>query len=71
MYIFKLRVDTVVDEFKKKHKVYGIDVFKRVRTIPDIFFDKNKAKHFVEDCNKGQPADIHIDDVVYDALVDQ
>ncbi len=70
MYFYQLRVDTITDESEHEHTVYGVDIFRRIRSIPDIFFNKHRAKLFVRKCNELQPEPIHMDDIVEDCLLD-
>ena len=70
MFLYRIRTDTIKDEQNRDHTVYGVDVFKRIRSIPDIFTSKGRAKLFVCRCNQLQPAPVHIDDIVYDTIVE-
>ncbi len=60
-----------MDENGVKHTVYGMEVHQNgrvMRAIADIFFDKKRALHFVELCNRLQLDPIHLDDVIEDIL---
>lgn len=67
-----LRCDTVTDEEKREHTVYGITALNgrgiEAATFPDIFFDKQKAEDFVELCNSEKLELIHLADAVEDVL---
>ncbi len=69
MVLYKLRIDKVRDEQRRAHTVYGIDVFERTQSVPDIFTDGQSAERFVNLCNRLQLAPIHLHDVIEDALV--
>ncbi len=69
MVLYKLRIDKVQDEQKRMHAVYGVDVFQRVQSVPDIFTDGQSAEQFVNLCNQLQLAPIHLRDVIEDVLV--
>lgn len=68
-----VRQDEVSDESGRKYLVYGIDVLNNdgrvLKSIPDVFFDRNEAENFVELCNKKQLDQIHLEDVVMDIIV--
>lgn len=68
MVLYKLRIDKVKDEQNRTHDVYGVDVFQRVQSVPDIFTDDQSAERFVNLCNRLQLAPIHLNDVIEDAL---
>lgn len=68
MMLYKLRIDTIKDESRCERRVYGIDVYERIRSIPDIFTDEEQALVFVDLCNAQQLSPIHIDDVIQDTL---
>lgn len=67
-----MRKDTIYDENGNKYTVYGIEAVdyrgKVLLSFSDIFFDKQKAKHFVNLCNKNDLELIHLADVVEDVL---
>lgn len=68
-----LRTDTIYDENKKAYTVYGIMAVSSngevIKSVPDVFFDKDKAEDFVDRCNKDRLPLVHLDDVIEDALV--
>ena len=70
---YKLRTDTVFDENNAAFLVYGIDAVEEngeiVKSIADIFFDKNKAEEFIAVCNENELSIEHLEDVVDDVLV--
>lgn len=66
-----IREDEIFDEDGVAHTVYGIDVSiggEVIRSIPDVFTEKNKAEKLIRLCNEGELSPIHIDDVVEAAL---
>ncbi len=71
-YTYKLRTDTIFDEDGCSHIVYGIDVVNSdnsiKQSVPDIFFDLDKATRFVHTCNKLKLEYIHLFDVIEDIL---
>ncbi len=74
-YTYRLREDTIHDEEGKEYIVYGIEAVNSKKKVPssfsDIFFDKQKAKTFVNLCNEGKLELIHLTDVVDDAITEQ
>ena len=70
--IYTLRTDIVTDEENQRHTVYGIDVldnFKNViKTVKDIFFNKQKAENFIKLCNEEKLELVHLQDVIEDIL---
>ncbi len=72
-YTYRLRVDTIHDEYGKEYIVYGIEAVdfngKILQSFPDIFFDKQKAEAFVNLCNESNLELIHLADAVNDVLV--
>ena len=74
-YTYRLRKDFVLDEEGKECIVYGMEAVNRGKKIlssfSDIFFDKQKAKTFVNLCNEGKLELIHLTDVVDDAITEQ
>ena len=72
--IYQVRTDTITGEEGEAVKVYGIsaidpDTLKAKDSIPDVFFDKEKAEAFVALCNSLKLDLIHLRDVVEDQLV--
>lgn len=69
---YVLRTDKVTDEEGKAFTVYGItaiDIFGAVlETVPDIFFDKEKAEGFVALCNSEKLELCHLLGVCEDQL---
>lgn len=67
--------DTIFDESEREHIVYGIQAIDENRTVlisfPDVFFDRRKANHFVNLCNKGMLSLLHLADIVEDAITEQ
>ncbi len=69
MMIYKLRADIVTDEAGRKRVVYGVDVYQRVRSVPDVFTDDQQALAFLELCNESQPCQEQLDDLLHDAVI--
>ncbi len=66
---YTLRTDILIDEENHKHTVYGINAldFENVlKSIADIFFDKQKAENFIELCNEEKLELVHLQDVIED-----
>ncbi|MDD6260505.1 MAG: DUF6514 family protein [Clostridiales bacterium] len=74
-YTYCMRKDTIHDEERKEYTVYGIEAVgsdgKIISSFPDVFFDIQKAEHFVDLCNAGGLSPIHLADAVEDALAEQ
>lgn len=70
--IYKLRTDTVTDENNRKHTMYGIialDKFENIlKTVKNIFYNKQKAEEFIELCNREKLELIHLQDVIEDMV---
>ncbi len=70
---YRLRTDTVFDEDNNAFLVYGIDAVtekgEAIKSIADIFFDKDKAEEFIALCNKNDLSIVHLEEVVNDVLV--
>lgn len=66
--IYQLRTDVLCDEEGNVHTVYGVDVYYHVRSVPDLFTDKNRALDCIALWNREQPDPVHFDDVIADAL---
>lgn len=68
-----MRTDIEIDEDNREHAIYGITALDSsgnvLKTIKDIFFDKQKAENFVELCNKEKLELIHLQDAAEDVLV--
>lgn len=71
-YSYRMQKNTVQDEKKRVHTVYGIEAIdsagKVLSSFPDVFFDRRAAERFVGLCNDGKLSLIHLRDVVADAL---
>ena len=71
-YTYVVRVDIVHDEDNVAHTVYGIDLFEDkeiIQSLPDIFFDRQKAKELVALCNTLGLSPVHLLDVAEDAIL--
>ncbi len=73
--VYRLKTDNIYDEEGCLHTVYGIvaiDTFgNEIKSLADVFFDKEKAEQLVTLCNKENLSLIHLEDVVEDALTEQ
>lgn len=71
-FTYCMRCDTVCDEEKNVCTVYGIDAMrsdgKVLSSYADVFFDRQQAECFVNMCNEGKLALIHLSSVIEDAL---
>lgn len=71
-YSYRIQKNTVQDERKQLHTVYGIEAIdsagKVLSGFPDVFFDRQAAERFVGLCNDGKLSLVHFQDVVADAL---
>lgn len=67
-----IRKDTVKDEKRNTYTVYGVDAIgsdgEVLSSFPDVFFDRQKAEHFVSLCNENDLSLVHFPDAVEDAL---
>lgn len=63
------------NEERKTHTVYGIEAVspegKILLGFSDIFFDRQKAEHFVYLCNDGRLSLFHLPYAVEEALAEQ
>ena len=71
-FVYVLCSDIVTDEDNNKYTVYGITAINYnnqiLDSIPDIFFDKEKAEEFIELCNCEKVELIHLQDLAEDQL---
>ena len=71
-YTYCMRKDTVHDEKENAYTVYGIDAIsaagETLSSFPDLFFDEQKAEHFVRLCNEGGLSLLHFANAVEDAV---
>ena len=69
-----MRKDIIHGEDRKEYVVYGIEAIshegKILLSFPDVFFDRKKAEHFVELCNKACLSLIHLPCIIEDALAE-
>ena len=69
---YRVRMDTVHDEAREAHTVYGIvaigDGGEILLSIPDVFFDRQRAVGFADLCNSGGLSFLHFRDAIEDAL---
>lgn len=71
---YRVRIDTVHDEERKAHTVYGIEAIgsggEILSSISDVFFDEQKAERFADLCNSEGLSFVHFMNVVENALVE-
>lgn len=71
-YTYFLREDKIYDDKGKEYIVYGIEAVtldgKILQSIPDIFFNRQKAEAFVNLCNDCDLDIIHLASAVENAL---
>ena len=71
-YVYYLRKDYVTDDCGESVTVYGIDAADSrgyvIKRIPGVFFDADKAKHFIGLCNSLELSIVHIMDAVEDVI---
>ena len=68
---YRMRKDEIADEEGVLHTVYGVEAWRRgemVRCIPDVFFKKERAEHYIGLFNKLELRLIHLDDVIEEIL---
>ena len=71
---YRVRTDTVHDEARTTHTVYGIEAIgdggKILLSISDVFFDRQRAKDFADLCNREKLSFLHFRDAIEDALAE-
>lgn len=71
---YRVRKDTVQDEGKMAHTVYGIEAIDSegeiLSSYPDVFFDRKRAEHLAWLCNDEGLSLIHFPEVIEDALAE-
>ncbi len=74
--VYFLRQDIILDESGEEHVVYGVDLREEndpaapiYQSVPDVFFDLEKAQEFIENCNALRLNPIHLMDVIEDVLI--
>lgn len=71
---YRVRKDTIHDEERKAHTVYGIEAVgaggEILSSFSDVFFDRQRAERFVGLCNAGGLSLIHFPSAVEDALAE-
>ena len=69
---YYLRTDEIFDEQGEKHTVYGIDAVDEngsvEKSVKDVFFEFERAKKFIDTCNRLDLSIVHLMDVVEDIL---
>lgn len=69
---YRVRTDTVHDEAREAHTLYGIEAIgdggEILLSIPDVFFDRQSAVGFAGLCNRGGLSFLHFRDAIEDAL---
>ncbi len=66
--LYKLRMDVETDADGAQRLSYGMDIYQKIRSISPISTDKNCTVKLVELCNALQPEEIHLDDIITDAM---
>lgn len=73
-YTYRVRENTVRDEERKAHTVYGIEAVgsggEILSGFSDVFTEKQKAERFAYSCNSGGLSLSHFSDAVDDALAE-
>ena len=71
-YHYSIREDVTEDEEGQLHTVYGIDVISDsgacIKSVPDLFCEKEKATALIDTCNKLQLHIVHLMDVILDSI---
>ena len=53
---YRLRIDEIFDDDGERRTVYGVDACaddgKVLKSISDVFFEREKAENFIGICNK-------------------
>lgn len=74
-FTYCVRKDTIRDEERKDHTVYGIEAVDSkgeiLSSFSDLFFDRQKAESFVRLCNESGLSLIHLSGAVEDALAEE
>lgn len=69
---YRMRKDTMFDEERNAHTVYGIEAIDSdgeiLSSFSDVFFDRQQAESFVGLCNDENLSLIHFRDAVEDVL---
>lgn len=69
-YTYRIRADEFCETDDGLPRIgYGVDIYDRdgcIRSIKNIFVDKNKAEDFVSCCNRLQLSPTHIMEVIED-----
>ncbi len=73
--MYKIRINEIVDEKGNKFTVYGFDVTSPkdsniVKSYPDIFFDEEYAKKFIEKINSCDIDMTQIPEIIDDVICD-
>lgn len=71
---YRVRKDTIHDEARKMHTVYGIEAVGRegetLSSCPDVFFDRERAERFTDLCNNEGLSLIHLPNAIEDVLAE-
>ncbi|MBR2474157.1 MAG: hypothetical protein IKB51_03915 [Clostridia bacterium] len=68
---YRMREDRITDEEGIQHTVYGVEAWSKnelVRSVPDVFFDRALAEHYIGLFNSLDLRLCHLDDVIEDVL---
>lgn len=73
---YRVRTDTITDEEGRCHTVYGIDAWEEgggaprlLQSVPDIFFDRERAEALADLCNSVGLSLIHLPHVIEDSRI--
>lgn len=68
---YRIREDEIKDEEGNLHTVYGVEAWRKnelIRSVPDVFIDKNLADYYIGLFNSLDLRLCHLDDVIEDIL---
>lgn len=72
---YRVRQDTMHDEERNAHTVYGIEAIgsggEILESIPDVFFDRQRAERFSDLCNGEGLSLVHLTNAVEDAVAEE
>ena len=70
-YKYVIRQDVVADEEGTEYTVWGVDLFENgalLESVPDVFFEREKAEYYIGLFNELELDPIHLYDVIEDIL---
>ena len=73
MFVYKyvIRQDVVADEEGTEYTVWGVDLFENgtlLESVPDVFFEREKADYYIGLFNELELDPVHLYDVIEDIL---